>query len=156
MQRGRYHYETAIVSLMNKIFFLLIFTAAYSMVNGQTGTGSVVVNKDPRLDLLVSKQIEINEVTTRYSRRYSPGFRLLVISSNDRNKVMEVKTKMYRQFPELNAYLMYQAPFFRLKVGNFKERLDAEAYLGQVQKLVESNVYVVPDTIETRPDLGDD
>src|SRR5690606_5432309 len=103
-------------------------------------------------DLLISKQIEINEVTTRDSRRSAPGFRILVISSNNRNKATDAKTKMYRQFPELKAYMMYQAPFFRLKVGNFRDREEAESYLPAIQKLFGTSVYIVPDTIEVRPD----
>jgi hypothetical protein len=59
---------------------------------------------------------------------------------------------MYREFPELKAYMMYQAPFFRLKVGNFRERAEAEAYLSQVERLVKNKVYIVPDTIEVRPE----
>lgn len=115
-------------------------------------TGSVVVIKDPRVDLLVNKQIEINEITTRNARRFVPGFRIMVISSNNRNNVTEAKTKMYREFPELKAYMMYQAPFFRLKVGNFIERPEAEVYLSQIQRMFKNNVYIVPDTIEVRPE----
>jgi hypothetical protein len=113
---------------------------------------SIVVTKDPRIDLLVNKQIEINEVTTRDSRRTAAGFRILVISTNDRNKVIEAKTKMYREFPELKAYMMYQSPFFRLKVGNFRDRAEAEEYLANIQRVYEKGVYIVPDTIEVKPD----
>lgn len=129
------------------LFFWIIDT------NGQSDTNSVVVIKDPRLDMLVNKQIEINEVTTRNARRFVPGFRILITSSNNRNNVIEAKTKMYREFPELKAYMMYQAPFFRLKVGNFRERYEAEDYLQGVQRLFKGNVYIVPDTIEVRPEL---
>lgn len=113
---------------------------------------SVVVHADPRLGMLVDKQIEINELTTRNSRQFAPGFRILVISSNNRNAVTEAKTTIYRHFPELRAYMMYQAPFFRLKVGNFRERSDAEAYLSPIQKLFETSVYIVPDTVQIFPD----
>lgn len=135
---------------MNRKFLLIIFLFASGRILAQD-TGSVVVHKDPRIDILVSKQIEINEVTTRNARRTMPGFRILVISSNNRNKVLDAKTKIYRQFPELKAYMMYQAPFFRLKVGNFRERDEAEEYLSDLQKLFEGSAYVVPDTIETNP-----
>lgn len=113
---------------------------------------TVAVTKDPRVDLLVNKQIEINELTTRASRRAAPGYRILVISSNDRKQVLEAKTKMYREFPELKAYMMYQSPFFRLKVGNFKEREEAEEYLLNIQRLYPAGVYIVTDTIEVRID----
>jgi hypothetical protein len=123
-----------------------------SIFGAKAQTGSVVINKDPRVDLLVNKQIEINEVTTKNSRRTAPGYRIMVISSNNRNKVTEAKTIMYREFPELKAYMMYQAPFFRLKVGNFRDRANAEEYVDQIKRLVKNNVYVVPDTIEIRPE----
>ena len=117
-------------------------------------TANVIVVKDPRIDMLVNKQIEINEITTRNSRRSAPGYRILIISSNNRNKVIEAKTKMYREFPELKAYMMYQSPFFRLKVGNFRERTDAEAYLAEIQRFYPTGVYIVTDTIEVRPEPG--
>ena len=126
-----------------------------SEVSAQTDSAiSIAVNKDPRIDLLVNKQIEINEITTRNSRRSAAGYRILVISSNDRNKVIEAKSKMVREFPELKAYMMYQSPFFRLKVGNFKERPEAEEYLSQIQRIYPTGVYVVTDTIEVRPEPG--
>jgi hypothetical protein len=133
-----------------KIVTAILLCLSIAGVKAQTG--SVVINKDPRVDLLVNKQIEINEVTTKNSRRTAPGYRIMVISSNNRNKVTEAKTIMYREFPELKAYMMYQAPFFRLKVGNFRDRANAEEYVDQIKRLVKNNVYIVPDTIEIRPE----
>ena len=137
---------------MGRLLILIPLLLWISEISAQDSTAKVVVNKDPRIDMLVNKQIEINEVTTRNSRRAAPGFRILVISSNDRNKVIEAKTKMYREFPELKAYMMYQSPFFRLKVGNFRERPDAEEYLSQIQRFYPTGVYIVTDTIEVRPE----
>jgi hypothetical protein len=136
---------------LKRFVALLVCTAAIH-AHGQTVNDSVVVHKDPRIDLLVNKQIEINEITTRNSRRSGPGFRILVISTNNRNKVTEAKTKIYERFPELKAYMMYQSPFFKLKVGNFKERSDAENYLSDIQKIFQTGVYIVPDVIEIKLD----
>jgi hypothetical protein len=139
---------------MNK-FFLFAVVSFFAVKSYAQDTTSVVVHKDPRLDMLINKQIEINEITTRNSRRSAPGYRILVISSNNRNAVTDAKTKIYRQFPELKAYMMYQAPFFRLKVGNFREREEAEIYLSDIQRLFESKAYIVPDNVEIRPELED-
>ena len=132
------------------IFPLLLWICEVSAQSDSSA--NVVVNKDPRIDMLVNKQIEINEITTRNSRRSAAGYRILVVSSNDRNKVIDAKTKMYREFPELKAYMMYQSPFFRLKVGNFRERTDAEEYLTEIQRIFPTGVYIVTDTIEVRPE----
>ena len=139
---------------MGRLLILIPLLLWISELSAQDSAASVVVNKDPRIDMLVNKQIEINEVTTRNSRRAAPGYRILVISSNDRNKVIEAKSTMYREFPELKVYIMYQSPFFRLKVGNFKERPDAEEYLSRIQRFYPTGVYVVTDTIEVKPELN--
>jgi hypothetical protein len=136
---------------MKNVFgFLLILIS--SQVFAQSDSGTVVVHKDPRIDQLVKKQIEINEVTTRDARRNAPGFRILVISTNDRTKAMDAKTKMYQHFPELKAYLMYQSPYFKLKVGNFKDRKEAELYLKDIQEYFPTGSYIVRDTIEVKPE----
>jgi hypothetical protein len=113
--------------------------------------GSVVVQKDPRIELLIRKQMEINEETTRETRRSVPGFRIQVINSPDRNKVFAMKTKIYQQFPELKPYLMYQAPNYKLKVGNFRTQEEAEDYQKQLTRLFPSGVYVVRDIIDIAP-----
>lgn len=134
-----------------KILALSVLLLAGPIVYGQQENGNVVIHKDPRVDLLVTKQVEINEVTTRNTRRIANGFRIQVINTNDRNKANEAKTKVYQSFPELKPYLIYQAPFFKLKVGNFKNREDAEQYINDLKRLFPSGVYVVRDIIELGP-----
>lgn len=153
MQRRSFNCQTTISRSMGRLLIFVPLLLWISEVSAQSdSSASVVVHKDPRIDMLVNKQIEINEATTRNSRRSAAGYRILIISSNDRNKVIEAKTRMYREFPELKAYMMYQSPFFRLKIGNFKERTDAEAYLAEIQRIYPTGVYIVTDTIEVRPE----
>jgi hypothetical protein len=128
------------------ILFCLLFTGK---IFAQTDSNSVVVHKDPRIDLLIKKQIQINEETTRDSRRSIPGYRIQVINSTDRNKVFALKAKIYQQYPELKVYLVYQPPNYRLKVGNFKTPEDADNYLKQLSKQFTTGVYVIHDIIET-------
>lgn len=118
----------------------------------QADTNAIVVHKDPRIDQLVKKQIEINEITTRNARRFVPGFRLLVVNTNDRNKAMNAKAKLYQEMPELPVYLMYQAPFYKLKAGNFRDRKEADDLLSTLKRYFPSGVYVIRDTIEVNPD----
>ena len=130
------------------LLFVFISLSSYA----QLDTNSVVVHKDPRIDLLVKKQIEINEITTRNSRRSAQGYRIQVISTNNRTKALEAKTKMYQRFPELKTYMIYQSPFFKLKVGNFTDRDEAEIYMQDIQQLFPTGVYVVRDVVEVKPE----
>jgi hypothetical protein len=117
-----------------------------------TDTPSVMVHKDARIDLLIRKQVQINEETSREARRIGKGYRLLVINTNKRDEAVEAKTKVYTFFPELKSYLIYQTPYFKLKVGNFKERKDAEEYRERLQKYFPKGVFIMNDTIEVKPE----
>lgn len=135
-----------------KPLIALLLIGASLQLHAQTDTGTVVVHIDPRIEWLVKKQIEINEFTTRNARRSAPGFRIQVVNTNDRGKAFAAKTKAYQNFPELKAYLLYKAPFYKLKLGNFKERWEAEEYLDAIKQHFPSGIYIVPDTIEVNPD----
>lgn len=137
--------------MYKSLIILSLFLSARAMAQTDSA-GTVVINKDPRIDLLVRKQAEINEETTRETRRFIPGFRIQVINSSDRGSVFAAKTKVYQQFPELKPYLMYQAPNYKLKVGNFKTQEEADDYAKQLTRLFPSGVYVIRDTIEVKPD----
>ena len=113
-------------------------------------TNPVVVEKDARIDQLVKKQIEINEVTTRESRRYVQGFRIQVMNSPDRAKVFAAKAKVYEQFPDWKPYLLYQSPNYKLRVGNFKTQDEAQDALKQLSRLFPAGLYVIPDVIELK------
>ena len=117
---------------------------------------SVIIHKDPRIDLLVRKQAEINEVTSRDTRRYIKGYRLMIINTNKREDALAAKTKIYTYFPELKAYLIYQTPYFKLKVGNFKERKDAEDFQKRLNIYFPKGVYIMNDVIEVKPEKFND
>jgi Sporulation related domain. len=110
------------------------------------------IYRDPRVDSLINKQIQINEVTTRDSRRNIPGYRIQVANSNDRNQVFAIKTKIYQIYPELKPYLIYQPPNYKLKVGNFRTPEEAEPYLQKLTKDFPSGVFLVHDIIEVKLD----
>jgi hypothetical protein len=109
-----------------------------------------VILKDPRIDQLVRKQIEINEQTTRDSRRYVQGWRIQVINSPDRSKVFAAKATMLEEFPDWKAYLLYSSPNYKLRVGNFKTQEEAEDAVKQISRIFPSGIYVIPDVIELK------
>src|SRR5688572_28041748 len=116
------------VSLFIGLIINLGLSAQDTTLIPPVDTNTVIVHKDPRIDLLIKKQAAINLATTRDSRRTDKGYRLMIISTNNRDEALAAKTKVYTFFPELKAYLWYQSPYFRVKAGNFKDRKDAESY----------------------------
>lgn len=140
--------------MMKTVLIALLFVSirAFGQDTTLVDTSSIIVHKDPRIDLLVKKQIQINEETSREGRRIGRGYRVLVINTNKRDEAVAAKTKVYTYFPELKSYLIYQSPFYKLKVGNFKERKEAEEYLERLRKYFPQGVYIMNDTIELKLD----
>ena len=139
---------------MKSVFLAFFCLGSISLFaqQGVSDSTSVIVHKDPRIDMLVKKQAEINEETTRNARKVGRGFRLLVINTNNREEAISAKTKLYQYFPELKSYLIYQSPYFKLKAGNFKEKKDAENYQQRLNKVFPKGVFIMADYIEVKPD----
>lgn len=145
-------------------FLLVISICLFSFVGFSQDTlvkppfdsNTVVIHKDSRIDLLVKKQANINEVTSRNSRRTDKGFRLMIISTNNRDEALAAKTKVYTFFPELKAYLWYQSPYFRVKAGNFKDRKDAEDYQRRMNNYFPKGVFIMKDIIEVKQRKGNE
>ena len=138
-----------------KFVFTILFSLIIAELYSQSDTPSVVVYKDSRIDLLIKKQIDINEETTRENRRTASGYRILVINSNDRKKVFAAKAKIYQLYPELKPYLLYQAPFYKLKVGNFRTKEEAEEFRIELSRDFPTGLYIVRDIIEVKPERRD-
>lgn len=139
-----------------KYFFVLALLLAVQMGMAQMDTSfrtaGVVVHKDPRIDMLVKKQAAINAATKKKYGRTMRGYRLMVVNTNKREEAIAAKTKVYTAFPELKAYLVYQAPFFRLKAGNFQTRDEAVRYQKLMNIYFPKGVFIVNDLIEIKPE----
>jgi len=148
------------------LFFIISFVslmgkAQTTAVSDSVQYGVVTVQKDSRIDLLGEKMYEYNIALSKKIRS-GKGFRLMLMSTNDRNMLMStndrnaamnVRAKLLQMYPEHKVYMAYQNPFIKLKMGNFEDRADAEKFRKQLmaQKLVPGNIYILPETIEIKP-----
>lgn len=86
------------------------------------------------------------------SVRYAAGYRIQIYVGNEREEADAAKLQVYRSFPELSPYLSYKQPTYRLKVGDFMRRLDADWYLSQLKQQFTS-VSLQPDKVDIRRSL---
>lgn len=134
------------------IFFLKAGFAQSNTGELNNTTASVIVHKDLRVDMLMQKQADINMAVKRATGYTTKGYRLMIIHTNKRDEAIDAKTKVYTYFPELKAYLLYQAPYFKLKAGNFKTREEAEKYRRNMNNMFPKGVFIISDVIEVRPE----
>jgi hypothetical protein len=110
---------------------------------------TILVKKDARLDLLTAKQAQINKRTAMLtsSGQYK-GYRVQVISTNSRDQAFRIKTELLSRFPDQKTYTSYQSPLFKVRIGNFVKKEDAEQFRKMLNRFYPQGVYVVEDVIE--------
>jgi len=127
---------------MKKVFLIMIFAAIVVMAKAQQG--NVVVKADPRVDSLIAMHVAHNQ-----NYPFIEGYRIQLFkdSGNDAlDAAHDIMDKFHEYFPDIPAYLSFQEPYYRVRVGNFKTRLEA---LDQLEKIKRKyrNVWVIKDYI---------
>lgn len=114
----------------------------------------VVLQKDERIAILEKKLAEYNAAIIYKNTRTAKGYRLMLLSTSDRNLALSLRGKLLQTFPEQNVYMSFQSPYIKLKFGNFLDKAEAIKYQKQIAAmgLVTGNIYVLPETIEVRPE----
>ena len=146
--------------LMVLCFFFFVGANAQSVEIGRDSNNSVIVHKDSRFDELAAKQSEINRRAQTLLPKWVHGWRIQAANTQNRDEANAMKSDMLRRFPEHKSYLLYQAPNFRVRVGDFPTQKDAFKIRKQIAALYPGKgIYIVPDMIEIAPlpeDVGAD
>ena len=59
------------------------------------------------------------------------GFRIQIFNGR-KNDCLERRGLFLRDYPQMQAYLLYEVPEYKTQVGNFRSRLEAEAFLQSI------------------------
>ncbi|WP_266204036.1 sporulation protein [Pontibacter kalidii] len=81
--------------------------------------------------------------------KYAQGYRILAYNGSQRQTVMDLRKAIISRVPDVQDYLTYQQPNFRLVVGDFFSRVEAQQVLNQISDLI-PNAQIVPDKINLR------
>lgn len=84
--------------------------------------------------------------------RYINGFRIQIYVGNVRQEADNAKSYVYQAFPDLNPYVSYTQPTYRVKVGDFMYRSDAEQYLDLIREQYASAV-ILADRVDIKRSL---
>ena len=86
------------------------------------------------------------------SIKYTDGFKIQLYVGNVRADVDAAKIYAYQLYPELSPYMTFSQPTYKLKVGDFMSRSDADRYLANFRQQY-AGATIVSDKIEIRKSL---
>lgn len=123
-----------------KTRFLFIFILLSNFAWSQD-TAKVNWIIDNKVDVLLQKKLELDQ-----QKPSIQGFRVQLYYGGNRTEALELKSKFAQLHPDVESYLIYQQPYFRLRVGDFRSRLEAYKLMKKVEKEFPS-VFIVNDEI---------
>jgi hypothetical protein len=143
---------------MNKTLLIALLISTSATIKAQmvsdTINKQVVVVKDYRIATLVKKKAEINKKTV-ITKTSNKGYRIHVLNTSDRTQALSAKSRLLSMYPEHKTYLMYQAPYFKLRIGNFSDKKNADALRKELARMFPGGVFVIPSEIEVRNNDND-
>ncbi len=114
-----------------------------------SASDTIVVQKDPRLDILSSKQLQANQRSAKMTPDgLIKGFRIQVLSTTKRDEAFNLRTELQAKYPDQKVYVVFQSPSFKVRIGNFLKKEEAEKLKIQMNKSFPNGVYIVEDGIE--------
>ena len=131
-------------------FYLLALILAFGVSAHAQYAKSPYVKRDPRVDKLVDKQIELNKQALRVRTTLEPGFRILVISTNKRDLAIDAKSRLLKIYPDQKSYLFYQSPHFKVQFGNFRTMKDAEQLKKELAPDFGEDLIIIPSQVEVK------
>ncbi len=145
-----------VMSLTRAFLLLWLFTAgslaAQEAPPNHTQTlhfGSITLVQDERVGLLLDRQTTLNE-----RKGGIDGYRIQVFFNSGRNareEALRIKADFLSDFPDIPVYIVYQSPFYKVRVGDFRNKYEALGTFKQIGRKYPS-AYIVKDVIPF-PDL---
>ena len=127
---------------MKKAVITILAFVVFAIANAQN---SVQYDKEAGIE-----QIEQQHQAAWKSLDKIEGFRIQIAAAsgaNSKNTVQRAYDEFRSRFPSIPAYVTYAEPYFRLRVGNFRTRLEATATLEQI-KASYPGAYIIKDEIK--------
>ena len=93
--------------------------------------GSLNVIQDSRIESLISKQRALYDLDSSFS-----GYRIHIfmeIGNEALKNAEQMKKRFENAFPDIPIYLTYVEPYFRLRAGDFRNRVEAEQCLRRIK-----------------------
>lgn len=117
--------------------------------------GKVTINQPENLkSRLKKKKMSGNENVSSEESTKVVGYRVQVFSDNNqrtaKSQAQSRERNILAQFPDLKVYLMYKSPSWRVRVGDYKSRGEAEQVMQEIKEAFPSyagEVMVVVDRI---------
>ncbi|WP_235894355.1 SPOR domain-containing protein [Flavobacterium zepuense] len=118
--------------------YLTLLLGLFLTTKGTAQTNTVTVSQDPKFEELLAEKRKINSSIT-VNDRYK-----LQIFYGANDKARKALQDFKRDFKELDGTIVFESPTYKVWVGSFGSRIEAERKLTEVRKKYPNALLVKP------------
>lgn len=107
---------------------IIVFFIAACNVSALSAQSKVSIYQSEAIIQLVDAHKALNRSRSRIS-----GWSVQLLSSNERDKVTQLKGVFMNTYPDVKVDWNYDAPYYKLQAGAFKTKMEANRLLEQIR-----------------------
>ena len=131
-----------------KLIIIVICLLAPTLMMGQPG--QVTVIQDEQVDILLARyEADHLKLLENDENKGITGYRVQIFFDSGNysgDRATKAKNDFEKKYHDIPAYITWKAPNYRVRVGDFRTRLDAEKYLERLGRDY-PNAWVIKDKI---------
>ncbi len=90
------------------------------------------------------------EDTAREIIEEKPGYRIQIAALSNQDEAMQIKKEAMLKFAEQGVYLIFDPPFYKIRVGDFVSRYDAEKLQQKAIQLGYKDAWIVRTRVKVK------
>jgi hypothetical protein len=107
--------------------FLIALLALAGVLPFRSAAQEIQLNEDASVTRLVRNWVDGNRANPRIA-----GWQVQIMASTDRTQVEEGRTRFRSFFPGVPADWIHEKPYYKLRVGAFRTRMEALAFISTI------------------------
>ena len=109
----------------SRLLFLTVIFSMFSLSEIHAQEGAIVVNQDSDIDTLLRLKKDVNRTAMNYK---------IQIYNGNRAGAEKARLEFRNSFSDWITSMRYETPNYKIWVGNFKTRLEADRALQKIKK----------------------
>ena len=116
--------------LNKKIIFLTIILTLFISLIGftQQKEGVVIIETSVEIDEVIAKKKQFNKNLNEVK-----GYKIQLFYGNEKNSY-KIKDEFNALFPDISTKIIFSSPQWKVQVGNYRTRLEADRNLIEIKK----------------------
>ena len=120
-------------------FFLIVLIFDCSTIFGQSKNLDIKISDE--VEKLLLLKILVNK------NKYENNYYAIQLYNGNYEKAKKILSKFKKKFPEWESNVSFETPNYKVRVGNFKEFLEASKKLDYIRKLYPSAFLLKPNNL---------